>query len=315
MRWRLWDFGTRQYVQDALLGQCWLVHGSTAALFADGPFRLVVEEGRPLLIGLDGSEEDCALHFVDDHVVAACAAAEGGILGDFRVTYKDSGDKPEQMLSTLQRETDAKALELQIGEGLGPFKADFSWHRAPRQIGSITVSVWLSFRWVVEFVLGPIAQKYVPRYAQKVRRELERLGLDAGHCRESELSRKRKRRPSDDDMGQPGEAGGSQEWLLSMVGAFVFLEAVASHGRFGPKDGSGRRKALALLIAVLKWPLLGESTIAFCCKRGKCELLLEDMVVDYVSLAGSERAMHGGHCKSKRTGLRVCVFSNVGVSI
>ena len=65
-RWRFWDFGHRQYVQDTLTGEMVLVHGD-GAKFTDGPFKLHVDDNdRPVVVGLLGDDDDCALHFVDE---------------------------------------------------------------------------------------------------------------------------------------------------------------------------------------------------------------------------------------------------------
>ena len=54
-RWRFWDFGTLQFVQDGLTGDSLRVHGPGAA-FEDGPFRFV-DDDKPVVVGLTGTDD------------------------------------------------------------------------------------------------------------------------------------------------------------------------------------------------------------------------------------------------------------------
>ena len=67
--WRFWDYGSIQFVENRVTGEFLKVHGP-AALFGDGPFKMVRDAaggGRRILVGLDGTDLECALHIVDAH--------------------------------------------------------------------------------------------------------------------------------------------------------------------------------------------------------------------------------------------------------
>ena len=76
-RWRFWDFGRVQFVQDTLSGESLRAHGQGAA-FTDGPFRFVKCGDKPVLVGVDGDDEHCALHVVDEAMVNAVTIEKDG---------------------------------------------------------------------------------------------------------------------------------------------------------------------------------------------------------------------------------------------
>ena len=82
-RWRLWDFGSVQFVQDTVSGESLRAHGDGAA-FTDGPFRLSWCGDQPVLVGLEGDEDHCALHRVDE--------AMGNV-----ITIEEHGEFKEQI--------------------------------------------------------------------------------------------------------------------------------------------------------------------------------------------------------------------------
>ena len=67
--WRFWDYGSIQFVENRVTGEFLKVHGPDA-LFGDGPFKMVRDAaggGRPILLGLDGTDLERALHLADEH--------------------------------------------------------------------------------------------------------------------------------------------------------------------------------------------------------------------------------------------------------
>ena len=90
-RWRFWDSGSVPFVQDTLSGESLRAHGQGAA-FTDGPFRFLDDGDKPVLVGLDGDDEHCALHVVDE------------AMGTVVTTDKD-GESEEEMcvISRLKR--------------------------------------------------------------------------------------------------------------------------------------------------------------------------------------------------------------------
>ena len=103
-RWRFWDFGSVQFVQDKLSGESLRAHGPGAA-FTDVPFIFVLEGGRPAIVGLDGDDEHCALHVVDEKMVNVVTIEEDSETQQevCKVSLR-CGDKPAELLSDLQFE-------------------------------------------------------------------------------------------------------------------------------------------------------------------------------------------------------------------
>ena len=103
------------------------VHGPGAA-FQDGPFRFV-DDDRPVVVGLTGTDDDCALHVVDESMASAVSLVMDPTTKKmvFRVTRR-GGDKPErvELLSRLQLENKPKVLNIDVA-GHKPFEAEFSW--------------------------------------------------------------------------------------------------------------------------------------------------------------------------------------------
>ena len=93
-----------QFVQDKLSGESLRAHGPGAA-FTDGPFRFVLEGGRPVIVGLDGDDEHCALHVVDEKMVNVVTIEEDSETQQevCKVSLR-CGDTPAELLSDLQFE-------------------------------------------------------------------------------------------------------------------------------------------------------------------------------------------------------------------
>ena len=101
-RWWFWDSGHRQFVQDTLTGEVVMVHGD-GAKFTDGPFKLLVDDNdRPVVVGLLGDDDDCALHFVDEEM-ANGVTLEVGVKGQWHHMVRPRcGDEPARTLAALQ---------------------------------------------------------------------------------------------------------------------------------------------------------------------------------------------------------------------
>ena len=102
-RWRFWDFGSQQILQDTLGGELVRVHGA-GAVFADGPFKFAVDDDlRPVVVGLEGDDESCALHFVDEAMatIVTVAGAVGANTEQSGPILR-CGDKPARSLSDLR---------------------------------------------------------------------------------------------------------------------------------------------------------------------------------------------------------------------
>ena len=67
--WRLWDFGSIQFAENTLTGEFLKVYGPNA-LFGDGHFTMVIDKampGRPVLLGVDGTDDDRVIHLPHEH--------------------------------------------------------------------------------------------------------------------------------------------------------------------------------------------------------------------------------------------------------
>ena len=103
-RWRFWDFGSVQFVQDTLSGESLRAHGP-GAVFTDGPFKVVTCGDKPVLLGLDGDDEHCALHVLDEAMVNVVTIEGHGEVEEevYKVSQR-CGDKPARPLHDIQHE-------------------------------------------------------------------------------------------------------------------------------------------------------------------------------------------------------------------
>ena len=153
-QWSLHDYGTKHFVRDDVTGEFLYVHGD-GALFEDGPFRLDLYENRPLLTGLIGGDSECALHFADDASKYVICEAVHPVSSSAEIKVRRGPDEPTgQWISDLERQYDTKALIIEVGDGFTPFRAEFSWFRAPTRCGDKPVQLWLELRWLIEYTLG-----------------------------------------------------------------------------------------------------------------------------------------------------------------
>ena len=285
-RWRFWDFGSLQFVQDTLSGELVVVHGN-GAVFGDGPFKFAVDDdGRPVVVGLEGDDDHCALHLVDEKMANDITFQWDVQTKEWHHYVKSRcGEKPALRLTDLQGDNQCFRLVCEV-EGGTPFKAEFSRFAAPEWVGECTVQLWLHLPWLVEYVEGKDAHRRRTRTVELLRASLQRMGLSPLHVVDSLLSRQRCRRKAqaadaDDDVD------GSQDWRVSMVGVFVYLfekirqrRAHRSNKIAAPQGQLSiqRAKAELLLPALLSWPLVGVVSIGLVCRRSEYELLLEGLV-------------------------------------
>ena len=101
--WRFWDYGSIQFVENRVTGEFLKVHGPDA-LFGDGPFKMVrdaAEGGRPILLGLDGTDLERALHLADEHASLRLRFNCGEEPGDESIVSIDTDERAE--IVTTQR--------------------------------------------------------------------------------------------------------------------------------------------------------------------------------------------------------------------
>ena len=176
-RWTFHDYGAKQFVRDEVSGEFLYVHGA-GALFADGPFRFDLQDSMPLLTGLSGGDYVCALHIADSASKHVVSREVHPTFGNIELKLRRGHSDPSgEWLADLERQYDAKCLNVEVGDGFPPFRAEFTWFRAPTMCGDKPVQVWLDLRWLVEYTLGMKKQVYIHRYADKIKKELESVGL------------------------------------------------------------------------------------------------------------------------------------------
>lgn len=191
-RWRFWDFGSVQFVQDSLSGQSLRAHGPGAA-FTYGPFRFVSYGDKPVLVGIDGGDEHRALHSVDEAMANVVAIEEDSqSQGEVHKVSERCGGNPSRPLRDLQLEKRLKVLEIAV-EGCTHFKARFTRCSAPSLCGDQPVSIWMYFSWIVEYTMGRGALANVWLKSEAFQRALKARGFSPQHCKSSLLSRHRKR--------------------------------------------------------------------------------------------------------------------------
>ena len=284
-RWRFWDFGCLQFVQNTLTGELVIVHGKNA-VFGDGPFKFALfDDGRPVVVGLEGGDDDCALHLVDE-VMAKLVTLEPDVKGQWHHMVKSRcGEKPARALIHIQDEKEVLHLVCEV-PGHASFKSQFTRYAAPEMVGECVVQLWLHFEWLVEYVDGKAAQRRKTRLVEKLRSSLKRHGLSHLHVVDSLLSRQRRRRQNkvadaDDDVD------GDQAWRVSMVGVFVYLFDkldLRKTTKPTPTDDAAKSqltaesvRARVLLKALLSWPLVGGDSIGVVCRRAEYKLLFDGL--------------------------------------
>lgn len=291
-RWVLRDFGTLQFLWDSFSGLYFKVFGP-GAVSEGGPWRLEADEGRPELVSLEeGGDGACTL-FPEclSRLKVVVDETSGEVLVESRSETDQENFESLDVWRDLRKDTVvSQALEVPV-EGQPAFKSVFYWETVPTYCGDKPVSLWLSFSWLLDYVLGKDAPTFVWRYAATHEKYLLSLGLDESHVANSARSRDRKRRRVGEADASESESAMSSEWRLSVQAAILFLEEVACSKRLGTRSKDkdvAKSKARALLTAFLQWPRHGEEIIAFALPGSGCQMLLRGMQVDREILVESE---------------------------
>lgn len=293
--WSLWDFGCTQLAGHFLTGEFLKVHGPDS-LFADGPFDLVCDEGssnRALLVGLDGSDEDCALHIVDEHAeweIAATSQPACGDKPDYLLTQRCSNEQGK-LLSDLQKDSIAHVLKINVKD-FEEFKCEFVWHAAPVQCGQLPVHLWMNLRWLSKYLFPDVdGHRHLQALTTAVWKSLADLGFDASHC---SVQRQTHADVSPAAKSQRQPCGDKPDgYHLSMVGVFVCIEAVMTNKNVcrNATDTTvrdQRLKAAALFEALWQWPLGENIAMCFRCDRSELDMLMRGCVVDRDAVAESD---------------------------
>ena len=131
--WRFWDYGSIQFVENRVTGEFLQVYGPDA-LFGDGPFKMVCHAdtgGRPILVGLDGTDLERALHLADAHASIRLRLNCGETPGDESIVSVNTNAGPKSWrLRELKESPQARAMVIEVAD-FPPFKAEWTWYDAP----------------------------------------------------------------------------------------------------------------------------------------------------------------------------------------
>lgn len=294
-RWSLRDFGTLQFLWDALSGEYIQVYGPTAAINMRGPWDLDVSGDKPALVQLAGEGE---IGVVLDPDELASVKVHTGPLGD--VTVSDSRDDGQRKLSLAawiknnKGKQHLRALKLPV-DGLEDFEGLGHWELSPALCGDKPVSLWFDFKWLVNYVYGKAAVDNVWKLARALQDRLEKFGLHESHVMDSDRARQQKRRQtsSEDSDQSMAESTRSSDWRVSALAAVLFLEEAAfDKKRIRAKaiNRDALSKAQALLKCLVSWPQRGEPAVAFMLGQSQCTLFLRGSKVDVETFKDTEPA-------------------------
>ena len=288
-RWSLRDFGSLQFLWDALSGEYIKVYGP-GAVRDDGPWSLDVSSGRAELVRFAGGGEDVLRLDPEELASVKVRPSEGGKLMVVDECQFGRQSLPlRDWLDSSRRKAESKALVLPV-QGYSEFECVCSWEAVPHLCGDKPVCIWMDFKWLLTFVFGKKAVRFTWRYAANLSAHLQKLGLDESHIEESGRSQASKRRRTAEGAS-PNDTWKNSDWRVSMLGALLFLEN-AAFSKTWAKCALGRtdsaKRAEALLGALLQWPRHGETGVAFTFPKTECQLLLNGMVIDHECLVESE---------------------------
>ena len=287
-RWVLQDFGTLQFLVDTLATQVITLHGP-GAITSDGPWELSVADDRQVLLSLDGQID--ATEYMG---TLATLVLEVDSKNEIVVLRDRTGSKPKENLDVWQKmHADvmvSKFLMVPV-ENFEKFQCEFFWAETPTLCGDKPVTLWMNFRWLLQYVFGKKGVDKAFRYAANFQKQLQKLGLATTHVVHTNRSERFRRTEEDERCGDKPDSKTQQEWRISVLAAILFLEQIAFTGHFARGEQLPwhlSEKAQALLSALLTWPRQGESDIAFALPETGCEILLRGMVVDHETLVESE---------------------------
>ena len=295
--WRFWDYGSIQFVENRVTGEFLQVYGPDA-LFGDGPFKMVCHAdagGRPLLVGLDGTDLERALHFADEHASIRLRLNCGETPGDESIVSVNTNAGPKSWrLRELKESPQARAMVIEVAD-FPPFKAEWTWFDAPTFCGDEPVNLWLDLRWLLAYLAPGSNWRTIKSVAMATASALAAAGFSESHVRMRKrrgLLRETDAKSSDwDTAEQEGFAAGS--YSVSVVGLFFALEELMTVRKWRRKGSTLTtfEHVRACFAALWGWPLSGEKPVSatcFRCELSKVTLLLDGLVVDSATLAESD---------------------------
>ena len=224
--WRFWDYGSIQFVENRVTGEFLEVHGPNA-LFGDGPFKMVRDAaggGRRVLVGLDGTHLDCALHVLDAHASIRLHLNVGETPGDESVVSADTENGVKSWrLRELKETATARVLVIEVA-GFPPFKAEWTWFDAPTFCGDQPVNLWLDLRWLMAYLAPGSNWRMVQTMAEATKRALAEAGFSELHVRMRPARgrfRERGSKSSDDWEAEEQEGFAAGSYPVSVLALFL----------------------------------------------------------------------------------------------
>ena len=295
-RFSLRDFGSLQFLWDALSGEYIEVYGPTASMNMRSPAMWSWCGDKPKLVERVEEEDEIGRTFDPEEL--ASIKVHTGPLGD--VTVSDSRDDSEHK-SSLDAWTknnkgkhNLRALKLEV-EGLEDFEGWGHWELSPASCGDKPVSLWFDFKWLVNYVYGKKAVDDVWTFARALKYSLQKYELDESHVVDSDRARdQKKRKTSNENLEEPqADSPSSSDWRVSALAAVLFLEEACFSQKWMRRKAinpNALSKARALLKCFMSWPLRGESAVAYVLERSKSTLLLRGLKVDVEAFKETEPA-------------------------
>ena len=295
-RFSLRDFGTLQFLWDALSGEYIQLYGPTASMNLSRPAMWSWCGDKPKLVELVDDEDEIGVTLDPEEI--ASVKVETGPLGD--VTVSDSRDDSDHKSSlgawtkNNKGKLHLRALKLSV-EGFEDFEGWGHWELSPASCGDKPVSLWFDFKWLVNYVYGKKAVDNVWQSVKALRATLEKYELDDSHVIDSDRAREKKRRKTSREnleSSQP-DSTPSSDWRVSALAAVLFLEEACFDKRWMRRKAihpNALDRAQALLKCLMSWPLRGESSVAYVLDRSKSTLMLWGSKVDVETFKETEPA-------------------------
>ena len=149
--WRLWDFGSLQYVSSASTGEVLCAYGPNAKI-QGGPFsHIQAYQGEPVLLGRNGSDEDRSIIFLrrSATIQLSTKAPEGSTDVRETVIVHGADGKMETWSTEARSHYEAQYLELPCGNT--KMKLECYWLLLGKDQCNAPLRLYISLPWVMIF--------------------------------------------------------------------------------------------------------------------------------------------------------------------
>ena len=146
--WRLWDFGSLQYVSSASTGEVLCAYGPNAKI-QGGPFsHIQAYQGEPVLLGRNGSDEDRKIIFLrrSATIQLSTKAPEGSTDVRETVIVHGADGKTETWSTVARSHYESQYLELPCGNR--KMKVECYWLLLGKDQCNAPLRLYISLAWV-----------------------------------------------------------------------------------------------------------------------------------------------------------------------